>query len=115
MTEKYRLGGVTNTTVYQESDGTIHVQEFQDCQSILDSNQAKRDHRFDSWSPLGTVREEFQIPMVLVEKWRQECGHPMFSEEHMAYMDRELKKPEYAYVSAAPKMRDPHVIVRGAR
>lgn len=112
MTERIHLGGMTNTTVHIETDGTIHVEEKQDAQAILDRNQQKRDHRF---SGSGDFREAFDIPMVLVKQWQKECGARMLSDEHMAYMNAKLREPEFRYLNSAPPMRDAHVIVKGAR
>lgn len=114
MSERISLGGVTNTEVIFD-DGKIHVVEQQDCQAILDSNQRKRDHRFDSWSPEGTVREEFQIPMTVLWQFKLECGHDLFTPEFDAYMNHKLAQPEFKYLVAAPTMRDPHIIIKGAR
>lgn len=114
MAERIQLGGLTNTEVVFEGD-KVHVVEQQDCQSILDANQRKRDHRFDSWSPEGTVREEFDIPAVVLWQFHLECGHALFTPEFDAYMNRKLKEPEFAYLVSAPKLRDPHIVIRGAR
>lgn len=115
MAERDYLGGVTDTVLHWESDGTLIVEERQDCTAILDKNARKRNERFDSWSPEGTVREEFDIPVILMDKWQKECGALMFSDEHMAYVDKQLKSPEYAYLTTAPTTRDPHIIITGAR
>jgi hypothetical protein len=115
MADRTYLGGFTNTVLHEESDGTLIVEERQDCQSILDANQRKRDQRFDSWSPGGNFQEAFDVPMVEVLRWQRECGAAMFSEEHMAYMDAKLREPAYAKLATAPRVRDPHIIMRGTR
>lgn len=114
MTERVFLGGFTNTTLHYESDGTLVVEEKQDCEPILEANQRKRDHRFGR--KRGAVAEEaFDIPMTLALKWQRECGAAMLSDEHMAYMNRQLASPEYAYLGCAPKQRDPHIQMTGLR
>lgn len=113
MAEHVFLGGMTNTTLHLESDGTIHIEEKQDCQAILDANQAKRDHRFHGGT--GDFQESYDVPATLVWKWHLECGAPLFSKEHMAYVDKKLKSPEYALLSTCPRTRDAHVIVKGLR
>jgi hypothetical protein len=115
MTERTYLGGMTDTVIHEESDGTIIVEERQDCQSILDSNARKRNERFSSSSPEGFVQESYDIPMVLMHRWALECGHALFSKEFEEYMNRQLKQPEFKYLVSAPCLRDPHIIVRGAR
>ena len=48
MAERLYLGGVTNTVIHAETDGTIHVEEKQDSQGILDHNARRRNERFSS-------------------------------------------------------------------
>jgi hypothetical protein len=114
MTERINLGGMTNTTVHIETDGTIHVEEKQDCQAILDSNQRKRDHRFDSWSPEGFVQEVAEIPEVEYLKMCRKIGQQPFSTPDIA-MELILRDPEFAKCLTAPKLRDPRIRMRGAR
>lgn len=115
MAEKTYLGGMTNTVLHQESDGTLIVEEFQDCEAILDSNARKRNERFSASSPEGFVQESYDIPMVLFNRWKLECGHEIFSREFEEYMNSQLKLPEFKYLVSAPCLRDPHIIVKGAR
>lgn len=113
MAERIYLGGMTDTVIHQEADGTIVVEERQDCQAILDANARKRNERFHAGS--GFAQEAFDIPMTEVLRWQIECGAPMFSAEHMAYMDAKLRMPEFAKLATAPTLRDPHIIVKGSR
>lgn len=115
MAERDYLGGATNTVVHWESDGSAIIEEKQDCQAILDSNARGRNERFDSWSPEGTVREEFTIPFVVAHKMELDSGLKMGSPEFDVYMDKRLRDPDLAYLISAPKVRDPHIIIRGAR
>lgn len=114
MTERINLGGVTNTVVHVESDGTTIVEEKQDCQAILDSNQRKRDHRFDARSPEGFVHEVAEIPMVPYLQKCREIGQAPFSTPDLA-MELILRDPQFAKFLSAPKVRDPHIIMRGKR
>lgn len=113
MAEKHFLGGVTNTTLILDGDKT-HVFDTQDCQAILDANQRGRDHRFSADSPEGTVTETFQIPMVVLMKFSQECGHRLFTREFDEYMNKQLKQPEFAYLVSAPRSNQ-FVKIKGAR
>lgn len=115
MAERTYLGGMTDTVLHQESDGTIVVEERQDVESILDSNARKRNERFSSASPEGFVQESYDIPMVLFIRWRNECGHEIFTPEFEEYMNRQLKMPEFKYLVSAPCLRDPHIVMRGKR
>lgn len=115
MTDRINLGGITNTTLHLETDGTIHVTEYQDCQSILDRNQRGRDHRFDASSPTGFYRETHEIPMVVMWQWHLECGHRLGSAEFDEYMNKKLRDPEFKALLSAPTTRDPHVVIKGVR
>jgi hypothetical protein len=113
MTERIHLGGFTNTTLHLEEDGSLTIEEIQDVEPLLDQNARKRNERFAGGS--GEFQEAFDIPMTLVLQWQRECGLPMLGEGHMAYMNAKLKQPEYAYLTTAPKLRDPHILIKGAR
>lgn len=113
MADRDYLGGFTNTVIHRESDGTVIVEERQDAEPILNRNARKRNERFAGKS--SDFQEEFDIPMVLVLAWQRECGAQMFSEEHMAFMNMKLRSPEFQYLTTAPKMRDPRVLISGAR
>lgn len=115
MAERDYIGGALNTVLHWESDGTMIAEGRQDCTLILEQNARKRNERFDSYSPEGTVREEAVIPLVMMQQWQQECGAPLYSDEHMAYVDKKLREPEFAYFTVAPKVRDAQVIILGAR
>lgn len=115
MAERTYLGGLTNTTIHQESDGTVIVEEKQDCQSILDRNQQKRDHRFNAASPSGEFHEVADIPMVPYLDECRKAGCAPFSKEGDLVMERMLMDPKYAKFISAPTLRDPHIIIKGAR
>lgn len=111
MTERINLGGITNTTLHVENDGTIHVEERQDMEAILKRNQAGRDHRFDSSSPTGFYREVAEVPLVEYLKKCREIGQAPYAQNDVA-MELILKARTF---SNAPSLRDPHVIMKGVR
>lgn len=114
MAERLDLGGVTNTTLHYESDGTLIVEEKQDCESILEHNQRGRDHRFSAASPSGDFHEVANIPMVPYLDKCREIGQAPFAQPDIA-MELILRDPQYAKFHSAPKVRDPRVIIKGAR
>lgn len=115
MAERVYLGGVTNTTLHLEEDGTIHVEEKQDAEGILDYAAAGRNNRFSADSCDGMMRHVAEVPMVEYIKWCREANVPMFSPEADIVMELNLRKAENARMLAAPKTRDPRVIIKGAR
>jgi hypothetical protein len=115
MPEHLYLGGITNTTIHEETDGTLHVEQKQDCQAILDLNQRKRDHRFSAESPEGFVHEVANIPMVPYLEECKKAGVTPFSEAADLVMEKMLVDPKYFKFLATPRLADPHIIIKGAR
>lgn len=115
MAERFVVGGITNTTLHLETDGTIHVEEKQDAEGILDYTHAARNHRFNADSCDGMLRHVAEVPMVDYIRWCREANVPMFSPEADIVMELNLRKAENARMLAAPKTRDPRVIMKGLR
>lgn len=115
MADKIYVGGVTNTVLHLESDGTIITEERQDCEGILDYTHAARNNRFDADSCDGMLRHEAEIPMtVLIEECRKRGVTP-FGPDGDLVIEYILSAPEYAKFRAAPTVRDPRIIMRGVR
>ncbi len=115
MAERVYLGGVTNTTLHLETDGTIHVEEKQDAQGILDYAAAGRNNRFSADSCDGFMRHEAEIPFTVFQDECQKRGVVPFSPESDLVMESILMNPAYAKFRAAPTIRDPRIIMKGAR
>lgn len=114
MANRIHLGGVTNTTLHQEADGSVIVEEKQDCESILEHNQRGRDHRFSSKSPSGDFQEVANVPMVPYLDKCREIGQAPFAQPDVA-MELLLRDPKYAKFLCAPKQRDPRIVITGTR
>jgi len=115
MAERIYIPGTVDAVMHIETDGTTHVEHVQDVEGILDYASAGRNHRFSGDSPEGTFRHVAEIPFVVAMKWAQEAGCDLFSDEFSFIMEKKLQSPEYAAFLAAPKTRDPGVIIKGAR
>lgn len=115
MPGKEFLGGVTNTTLHFEADGTLHVEEKMDCEPILDYTHAARNHRFDAYSPDGDFKHEAEVPAVVYVDECRKRGVAPFSKEGDVVMEWILAQPQYAKFLAAPKVRDPRVRIKGLR
>lgn len=115
MAEKIYLGGVTNSVLHLETDGTIITEERQDCAGILDYTHAARNHRFSADSCDGMVRHVAEVPMVEYMNWCREAGVAMFTPEADAVMEIKLGDPDNQAMLAAPKVRDPRIIMKGMR
>lgn len=117
MTERTYLGGVTNTVLHQEHDGTLIVEEKQDAEPILEYTHAARNHRFGASSSDGSMRHEAEIPMVIfIDECRKRGVAPRLgSAEADMVIEAIMADPQYAKFRAAPVLRDPRVIMKGLR
>ena len=115
MADKLYLGGVTNTTMHFEADGTIHVEEKQDCEKILDYAAAGRNNRFSADTLDGMMRHVAEVPMVEYIKWCREANVQLFSAEADIVMEKKLQDMANVKMLAAPHIRDPRIIIKGSR
>lgn len=115
MAERIYVGGVTNTVLHLESDGSIVTEERQDCAGILDYTHAARNNRFDADSCDGLLRHVAEVPMTEYINWCRQAGVVMFSPEADVVMQLNLDKTENARLLAAPKVRDARIIMKGVR
>jgi hypothetical protein len=121
MAEREFLGGVTNTTLHFESDGTLHIEEKQDAEPILDYTHAARNHRFDAYSDSGEYRHEAEIPVTvyLAEckkrgmDWAQ-AMRALGGLEGTIVIESILADPQYAKFRASPRV-DPQFRIKGLR
>lgn len=117
MADSEFLGGVTNTILHTEADGTLHVEEVQDVEPILNYTHAARNHRFDANVMDGMMRHEAEIPFVV---FQEECKRrgvvpSLGSKEADLVIEAIMADPKYAAFRAAPVTRDPRIRMRGAR
>lgn len=115
MADRIFIPGTVNAVMHVESDGVIHVEHVQDVEPILDYAEAGRNNRFSASSPDGFVQHVAEVPFVVLQEWAREAGVGLLSNEFSIIMEKKLQDPAYAKLLAAPKLRDPHVIIRGAR
>lgn len=114
MADKEVLGGVTNTTLHFEHDGTMHVEEKQDVEPILDYTHAARNHRFSADACDGLMQHVAEVPMVVFIDECRKRGVQPFSKESDLVMEAIIADPQYAKFRAAPKL-DPRIRIKGLR
>lgn len=117
MADKTFIGGVTNTTIHEEADGTFHIEEIQDVEPIMDFCHAARNHRFSADAVDGMLRHEAEIPFVI---FQEECKRrgvkpALGTLESDMVLEAIMADPKYAKFLAAPKTRDSHIIIKGVR
>lgn len=122
MAERLYLGGVTNTVIHTETDGTVHVEERQDCEPILDWTQALRNQRFGAdTSDIGQYEAEVPVTVYL-KKAKEVLGvdhatavRLLGTDQGQMVIELILRDPENKNLLVAPKLRDPRVIMKGLR
>lgn len=111
------FGGATNAQMIFETDGTMHVLESQDVAPILDYTHAARNARYDASACDGMLRHEAEIPFTV---FKEEClkrgvAPSLGSKEADLVIEAIMADPKYALFRAAPKTRDPRIIMKGAK
>ena len=56
----------------------------------------------DGYSPSRDLRRVASIPLVIVEKWKNELGVDVFNKDHASAVRRLLNSNEYLYLRTAP-------------
>ena len=115
MAEKIFIPGTVDAVMHVESDGVIHVEHVQDVEPILDYTHAARNHRYSAVSPEGGFAHVAEIPFVVLQEWAREAGVGILSNEMSVVMEKKLQDPQFAKFLAAPKLRDPRIIMRGLK
>ena len=115
MADRIHIPGTVDAVMHVESDGVIHVEHVQDVEPILDYTHAARNHRYSALSPEGFVAHVAEVPFVVLQEWAREAGCGLFSNEMSIIMEKKLQDPQFARFLAAPKLRDPRIVMKGAK
>lgn len=116
MAERVFIPGTIGAVMHCETDGEITVEHVQDVEGILDYTHAARNHRYSAMSPEGFVAHVAEVPVVVLMEWAREAGITnLLSNEMSIIMEKKLQDPHYAKLLAAPKLNNPHIIMRGAK
>ena len=81
--------------------GDLTVIRGADVEPILEHNKALYSMN-DGYAPGREWRRAASIPLVIVEKWRNEHGVDVFNPDHMPAVKRLLNSNEYLYLRTAP-------------
>ena len=117
MAQTFNLGGITNTLLHFETDGTLHVEERQDVEPILGYTHAAANHRFSAEALGGDMRHEAEIPFVVFQAECQKRGvvPALGNPASDLVIEAILTDPQYARFRAAPHQRDPRIRMKGLR
>lgn len=94
---------MTIDTKYVEDPmtGDLTVARSADVAPILEHNKALATMN-DGYSPGREWRRAASIPLIVVEKWKNELGVDVFDPNHKAAVRRLLNSSEWQYLRTAP-------------
>jgi hypothetical protein len=90
-----------HTRFVEDSDGSLIVHREADVEPLLEANKALATSG-DGYSPSRELRRAASIPMIIIEKWRNELGVDVFNPDHKEAVRRLLNSSEYLYLRTAP-------------
>ena len=93
--------GLTEAFHFDESNGEAAIETFSDVEPQLDLNKALANDG-DGYSPSRELRRIARIPLIVVEKWRNELGVDVFNKDHMAKVRALLNDPDWRYLRTSP-------------
>lgn len=82
------------------SDGTYTVWSTQENDPLLDDNKAMANHN-DGWSESRDIRRAASIPMLLIEKWKQEEGWNALDMRYRDKLKQKLNDIDYQHLRTA--------------
>ncbi len=86
---------------YDESTGTSTIRTSQDVEPYLEQNKKLYNADDRGYSNSGEWRRVASIPLVIVQKWRDE-GVDIFDKNHAQAIKRKLNDPENVFLRTAP-------------
>jgi hypothetical protein len=82
-----------------ESADELVVTRKQDVSTILKRNRELQWHPdYDGYTPSRNMQHAASIPMILIEKWKNEEGIDAFNPDHWPRIVRKLNDPAYKYL-----------------
>jgi hypothetical protein len=94
---------MTIQTKYVEDamTGDLVVHRTSDVEPILEDNK-RLFNLNDGYTPSRELRRVASVPMVIIEKWKNELGVDAFDPNHKLAVRKLLNSSEYLYLRTAP-------------
>jgi len=93
--------GITHTLNCDMDGSILGVESKADVQDILDGNHEMAAHN-DGYSPDKFQRRAARIPLILIQKWKNEEGFDALNPDHQDAVDKKLNSIEYHKLRTAP-------------
>lgn len=84
-----------------DTDVRFAIETRQDVEPFLDNNKRLANDN-DGYSPSRELRRIASIPLVIVEKWKNEMGVDVFKKDHQAKVRALLNDPDWRYLRTSP-------------
>lgn len=81
----------------EDGEGNWAKQSFQHTARLLDLNKEAQNH-CDPYNGARDVRMVARIPLIIIEKWRNELGVDYWNPDHQDKIDRLLADPEWRWL-----------------
>ncbi len=86
---------------YDESTGDFAIETVSDVGPILEANKRQWNDG-DGYTPSREMRKIASIPLVILEKWKNELGIDWNNKNHAPAIRRLLNDPDWRYLRTAP-------------
>ncbi len=96
---------MTTTHDYDHATGESVIGSHQDVSVVLEVNKILQNS--DTYSKKGIKNSWWHyasLPMVLIEKWKNEHGIDVFNKDHNKAVLKKINDPEYRYLKTTLKM-----------
>jgi hypothetical protein len=87
----------TEKIFHRLHDGDWVVETRQDVRPILDFNKWSQNHNH-GYSVDRSIRHVASIPLIIIEKWRNELGVDYWNPDHQDKVDALLNDPEWRWL-----------------
>lgn len=91
------LYGIRRSVELDESEGRFVFHAEQDIEAIVDNNKALANAG-RGFTPSGDMKHLADIPLIIVEKWKNELGVDIFNKDHAKKVKQLLDDPDWRYL-----------------
>ena len=93
--------GLTERFHFDQMENRWGIETISDVQPILDLNKAQANNG-DGFTPSRDMKHIARIPLVIVEKWKNELGVDLFNKDHEGKIRQLLNDPDWLYLHTSP-------------
>lgn len=84
----------------ENDDGSVTVTRVQEVDTVLEHNKRQALHN-DGYSDTREMRRVASIPLILIQKWKDEEGWDAFNPDHAHKLAEKLNSSDYAWLRTA--------------